>query len=241
MRSIIFVEDFYNLYAQNLRASTLSYRIQLSYLKRGLMAAEKNRWWIHPTRSFAYVDHQWENPRINISLSSQFNEIYYKKYKLVMKARMSFLITKLLLQLGSKYDKQNIYWFNKEDYNYPKKKNTTHYLKQSFKLALFYYIDAKKYWKKTLLYSTQIFNDFYLDPNTNKKVYYKNIDLQGDLMDSMEDEIFQIYHQDNKIYKEEILKYFNKQNYPKYNYSKIIQSRIQKIKEKEMKLDKLLK
>ncbi|GMT48966.1 MAG: hypothetical protein IEMM0008_0505 [bacterium] len=284
-RRVVFVEDYYNLYRKDLYGDTAAHLANIYYLRLGLKAAETNRWWIHPTKSFAYVRYDWANPprkrRHYFPFRKDdppFTQAHHAKYRELMKMRISLLITKSYLELGSRYDRENLYWFNSKDYEdlpYIKRgKNHEHYLIRSFRIAETCYKEAQKYWDRTKKYVRICWegNYKYTEPymmsgnDSRTSVPYVDIDLQGIEMDQMEDEVYKIYHGGNltkeavdpelvgqviaqdpkylkkvKRYKEEEKHYFNKENYPEYNYDKIISEKIKALDHKRKKLKVLIK
>lgn len=263
-RVTIFVEDYYKLYRKNLYADRAAHIANIYYLKKALYAAENNKWWAHPTKCFAFVQYDWGNPPQNFGdkypyrkIDPPFTLAHHAKYREVMKMRICLLLTKSFLNLGSRYDRENIYFFNSKNYeDLPyldkKKKHHTH---RSFDLAEGYYKEALKYWKKTKDYVKVCWEGKYKGPEADNDVLYREIDLQGTEVDQMEDEIYKIYHGGNlkgmaedpkylqkvKRFKEEEMDYFNKQNYPEFNYDKVIQDKLNDLEWKRKKLDEVIK
>ncbi len=217
-RKIVFVEDYYKLYRKNLYGDTAAHLANIYYLSFGLKAAESNKWWVHPTKSFAYVRYDWANPPYDKNGESPFTEKHYIKYKELMKMRISLLLTKSYLKLGSRYDSANIYWFNIEYYKE---------LNKGFNIAEKLYKQAKAYWQKTKQYVDICWK-------------MAKIDLKGIEMDQMEDEVYKIYHMSDENYKRKIKNYYNKENYPEFNYNKIISNKIKALQHKRNKLDSFM-
>ncbi|MDH4127188.1 MAG: hypothetical protein OEV44_00430 [Spirochaetota bacterium] len=241
-RRFVFVEDYYNLYRRNLYGDTAAHLANIYYLKLALKAAETNQWWAHPTKSFAYVRYDWGNPPRNDRNEAPYTEKHHAKYKELMKMRICLLLTKSYLNLGSRYDKANIYWFNSEDYEnlpYIKKKNPEHYIKRGLRIAKTCYTEALKYWEKTKQYVKVCWDDSYPKGDPKAKLF-REIDLEGVEMDQMEDEVYKIYHQSDERYKRDIKDYYNKENYPEFNYDKVIKEKIEALKTKEQKLDEYI-
>ncbi len=221
-RQFIYVEDFYNLYRETLSNKSLNLSANIFYLQLALEAAEKNLF-MHPVKSMAYVRTDWSN--------KPYNEEQHKKYKELMKMRISLLLTKNFLRLGSRFDKQNIFWFNVEYANT---------LRKAFNTAQNCYQKAKIYWDKTKKYVNICYK-----LGKHGVDGKKGIDCIGPEMDKMEDEVFKIYHQSSKFYKEDMKKYFYKQNdypnYPEYNFDKVISDRLKSLDRKRKELSDLEK
>ncbi len=302
-RRIIFVEDFYQLYRQNLNASRSAQHTNIYYLQKALLAAETNYWWAHPTKAFAYVRFDWANPPRNSRLYRKFKgqlapyrESHHAKYKELMKMRISLLLTKSFLLLGSRYDRENIYWFNSQAYdNLPinAKRKKEHYLVRSFKVARMYYIIAYQYWMRTKHYVRICKEGVYDHKLSNTSVLFRDIILNGIEMDKMEDEVNKIYLGGNldpdkeeilaeklkkldieinrfksienritsklkqiiklettaadrkykrlvKRYKEEEKNYYMDENYPEFNYDKVIYEKLESLVHKTEKVKQLI-
>jgi len=205
-RRLMFVEDYYKLYRKNLYGDTAAYLANIYYLGLALKAAKRGMW-DHPVRSNAYVRYDWGD--------QPYDEKQHAKYKEIMKMRIHLLLTKCYLQLGARYDKENIYWFNKEYYVA---------LKKSFNIAETLYKHGYQHWKETKKYVKICWDQ-------------RHIDLKGPQMDQMEDEVYKIYHMADERYKRDVKDYYNKKNYPEYNYDKIIPEKIASLNHKRKKLD----
>ncbi|MDH5682006.1 MAG: hypothetical protein OEZ36_10490, partial [Spirochaetota bacterium] len=202
-RRLIFVEDYYKLYRLNLYGDTAAHLANINYMTMALKAAESNRWWAHPTKSFAYVSYDWANPpRHNKSYypfrnyDPPYTEAHHAKYKELMKMRICLLLMRSYLKLGSRYESENIYWFHSEDYEdlpYIKRKNKEHYAKRGFRIARKAYKAAQLYWERTKHYVRISWEEKYKHEENPGGVLFREIDLQGVEMDQMESEVYKIY------------------------------------------------
>ncbi len=217
-RRVVFVEDFYKLYRHNLYGDTAAHIANIYYLKKALIAAETNMWWAHPVKSYGYVRYDWANPPHDQDHEAPYSEKHHAKYKELMKMRICLLLTKSYLKLGSRYDSANIYWFNIEYYKD---------LLKGYGIAETLYKEAQKFWRKTKKYVDVCWQQ-------------RKIDLQGIEMDQMEDEVYKIFHMSDERYKREVQDYYNKQNYPEFNYDKIIAEKFKSLDYKRKKVKNLL-
>ena len=119
-RKLKFVEEFYRLYVQNYNASTASTERNLVYLQYALKSP-----YIHPIQALCTIKTVQQ----------------HEKYKLLLRTRILYLLAKGFVQLGYRYDKEDIYFFNREF-----KKD----LRTGFDIAEFRYKQAAIYWKQTM-------------------------------------------------------------------------------------------
>ena len=244
-RGLIFVEDYYRLYRMNLHGDTASHLANIYYLKKGLKAAKSNLWWEHPSKTMGYGRSGWANE----VMGGGYGEAEHAKYKELMKMRISLLLTQSYMRLASRYDRENLYWFHVEDYEslkYMKEwggsgEEGEHYLKRGFRIALGLYGEARKYWEETKGYVDLIWEGRYEGGGRRSGELYRDIDLRGEGMDIMEDEAYKIYHRSNERYKREEKDYYMAEDYPEFNYDKVIKDRELRIKGNEEELSRMIR
>jgi len=117
-RKLRYVEEFYRLYVQNYNASTASTERNLVYLQYALKSP-----YIHPIQALC-----------PIKTIKQHN-----KYKQLLRTRILYLLAKGFVQLGYRYDKEDINFFNREF-----KKD----LLLGFDIAELRYKQAAIYWRR---------------------------------------------------------------------------------------------
>lgn len=118
-RKLRYVEEFYLLYTQNHMASTDSTGRNLMYLKYALQSP-----FIHPIQALCVIKTRED----------------HRKYRILLRTRINFLLAKGYVQYGYRWDKEEVYYFNQE---YAKD------LKDSFDIAEAYYKAALKFWEET--------------------------------------------------------------------------------------------
>jgi len=150
-RKLRYVEEFYNLYTMNLMASTGSIERNLVYLQYAL-----NSPYIHPIQALCIIKTRKQ----------------HQKYKLLLRTRIAFLLAKGFVQLGYQYDKEDIYFFNME---FAKD------LKDSFKIAKYYYNEAIAYWKEAKRVAA-------------KSLFLNDARVKGALIDSIKNEAKKIHY-----------------------------------------------
>lgn len=246
-RRLLFVEDYYALYRKNLKPDTASLLANIHYLQLGLSAAEKNLWWGHPVRSRAYARYDWVNPpnpsNHPLGEKTLLYPALYAKYKELMKMRISLLLTRNYLSFGARYDRVHLYWFHAQDYEdlpYIQREKPEHYLKKSFRIAKRSYESAQKYWEKTKELVQLLWEGEYQSDEFSDSVPYRTLDLVGPELDRMENEVYEIYHQNDERYKKELLDFPFPEAYPKFNYDKVLEERLENINQKTQQLDQLI-
>ena len=241
-RGLIFVEDYYRLYRLNLHGDTASHLANIYYLKKGLKAAKSNLWWEHPSKTMGYGRSGWANE----GLGGGYGEAEHAKYKELMKMRISLLLTKSYMRLASRYDRENLYWFHVEDYEdlgygLEEGREGEHYLERGFRIALGLYGEARKYWEETKGYVDLIWEGRYEGGGRRSGESYRDIDLSGSGMGVMEEEVYKIYHQGDEEYKREEKDYYMAEDYPEYNYGKVIEDRELAIKRNREELKGMIR
>lgn len=119
-RKLRYVEEFYRLYTRNQLESTGATERSLFYLQYAL-----NSPYIHPIQALCEI----KTPR------------QHEKYKILLRVRIAFLLAKGFVRLGWRYDKEDIYYFNRV---------YSDELAKGFKIARHYYKEALVYWKEAL-------------------------------------------------------------------------------------------
>ncbi len=116
---IIYAEQYYLLYSKSNNMQTVNIEQNIFYLQRALMAP------------FAPV----VQALCKINTQEQ-----YIRYKFLFKMHCNFLITRSYIQLASRFDKEQIYFYN---YLYKEM------IIESLKVAKYYYEIALQYWDST--------------------------------------------------------------------------------------------
>lgn len=146
---IKYAEDFYKLYKMKMHYNTDNLLANIHWLQLALYAK-----FDHPIRAMALIRKRQE----------------HVKYKRLFKMRFNFLIMKSYLMLGRRYDKKNIYYFNKR---YKKE------LLTGFNIARIYYKRAMHYWERTVKWAKSAWK-------------LKHYHLIGSEVDKMQNQMFKI-------------------------------------------------
>lgn len=120
-RRLYYAEEFY-LYAMNLYYTNPNLERNILFMQWALDAPFDN-----PVRSLARIE----------------TENDFKRYKMLFKMHANLLIIDSYLQLGRRFDKEHVYFFNlwyAQD------------LKESFDIAEYYYQVAQNYWQEAKKY-----------------------------------------------------------------------------------------
>ena len=115
-RKLRYVEEFYSLFAQNHMPSTDSTERNIWFLQVALNSPFK-----HPIQALCRIQTEEE----------------HEQYKRLLRARIAFLIAQGFVQLGYRYDKEDVYYFNLE---YAKE------IAKGFTIAEECYREAIVYW-----------------------------------------------------------------------------------------------
>lgn len=121
-RRLYYAEEFY-LYVLNLYYTNPNLERNIRFLQWALEAPFDN-----PVRSLARIQ----------------TEEDFKRYKSLFKLHVNLLIIDSYLQLGRRFDKEHVYFFNLW---YAK------HLKESFTIAKYYYEISFNYWEEVLKYA----------------------------------------------------------------------------------------
>ncbi|MGQ9617208.1 MAG: hypothetical protein ACUVWJ_12510 [Spirochaetota bacterium] len=121
-RRLYYAEEFY-LYVLNLYYTNPNLERNIRFLQWALEAPFDN-----PVRSLARIQ----------------TEEDFKRYKALFKLHVNLLIIDSYLQLGRRFDKEHVYFFNLW---YAK------HLKESFTIAKYYYEISLNYWEEALKYA----------------------------------------------------------------------------------------
>jgi len=121
-RKLYYAEEFY-LYVLNLYYTNPNLERNIRFMQWALEAPFDN-----PVRSLAKIQ----------------TEEDFKRYKLIFKLHVNLLIIDSYLQLGRRFDKEHVYFFNLW---YAK------HLKESFTIAKYYYEISLNYWEEVLKYA----------------------------------------------------------------------------------------
>ncbi|HOG63875.1 MAG TPA: hypothetical protein PLD82_00380 [Spirochaetota bacterium] len=153
-RKLRYVEEFYGLFAQNHLASTDSTEQNIWFLQVAL-----NSPFVHPIQALCVIRTEDE----------------HTQYKRLLRSRIAFLVAQGYLQLGYRYDKEDIYWFNLE---------FADELSKGFKIAEHYYREAIVYWNEAKRVASEI------------QRYRRTIRLSGGIIDAIQDEARKIHEGD---------------------------------------------
>lgn len=121
-RRLYYAEEFY-LYVLNLYYTNPNLERNIRFMQWALEAPFDN-----PVRSLAKIQ----------------TEEDFKRYKLIFKLHVNMLIIDSYLQLGRRFDKEHVYFFNLW---YAKQ------LKKSFTIARYYYETSLNYWEEAVKYA----------------------------------------------------------------------------------------
>ncbi len=146
---IKYAEDFYKLYKMKMHYNTDNLLANIHWLQLALYAK-----FDHPIRAMALIRNKQE----------------HLKYKRLFRMRINFLIMKSYLMLGRRYDKKNLYYFNKK---YKKE------LLSGFQIARVYYKRASHYWERAVKWA-------------NSAWKLKHYHLKGSEVDKMQNQMFKI-------------------------------------------------
>ncbi len=120
-----YVEDFFLLYSLKQHYQEDKLRRNIYYLQQAL-----RRRFRHPSQALTKITNQKE----------------YHKYRLLIFMHINLKIMRSYLRIGSLFDKRNLYFYNLD---------FADELKDSFKIANFFYKKAMPYWKKARQYAKQ--------------------------------------------------------------------------------------
>jgi hypothetical protein len=95
----------------------------------------------------------------------------HEQYKRLLRTRIAFLLSQCFMQLGYRYDKEEIYFFNHE---YAKE------LAKGFDMAKYYYHEAIAYWDEARRVAAEV----------NRK---RSVRLRGSLIEAIQDEARRIH------------------------------------------------
>ena len=123
-RRLYYAEEFY-LYVMNLYYTNPSLERNIRFMQWALKAPFDN-----PVRSLALI--KTEND--------------YKRYKILFKMHINLLIIDSYLQLGRRFDKEHVYFFN---LRYAES------LKKSFQIAEYYYRIGLNYWEEAIKHARE--------------------------------------------------------------------------------------
>lgn len=149
-RKLKYVEEFYALFTQNHMPSTDSTEQNIYFLQVALNSPYK-----HPIQALCVIR----------------TEAEHEQYKRLLRARIAFLIAQGYLQLGYRYDKEEIYFFNME---------YADELVKGFQIAEHYYREAIVYWDEAKRLAAAIYKN-------------RSIRLSGGLIDAIQDEARRIH------------------------------------------------
>ena len=150
LRTLRYVEEFYALFAQNHMPATDSIERNIWFLQLALNSPYK-----HPIQALCVIRTEEE----------------HEQYKRLLRTRIAFLLAQGFMQLGYRYDKEEIYFFNHE---YAKE------LAKGFDIAKYYYREAIVYWDEAR--------------RTAAEAYRKrSVRLRGNLLEAIQDEARRIH------------------------------------------------
>jgi hypothetical protein len=152
-RKLRYVEEFYALFAQNHMPATESTEQNIWYLQVAL-----NSPFVHPVQALCVIRTEEE----------------HAQYKRLLRSRIAFLVAQGFMQLGYRYDKEDIYWFNLE---------YADELIKGFRIAEHYYREAVVYWDEARRVASEVQR-------------HRRIRLSGGLVDAIQDEARRIYEGD---------------------------------------------
>jgi hypothetical protein len=150
-RKLKYVEEFYGLFAQNHMPSTASTEQNIYFLQIALNSPYK-----HP---------------ITQALCVIKTEAEHAQYKRLLRERIAYLIAQGFVQLGYRYDKEDIYFFNLE---------FADELAKGFDIAEYYYREAIVYWEEAKRMAAEIYRN-------------RSIRLSGGVIDAIQDEARRIH------------------------------------------------
>lgn len=142
---IIYAEQYYLLYVDGMTDNQIVIFRNIEYLQRALEAP------------FAPVVQ---------ALTKITSQEQYIRYKFLFKMHVNLLIVKSYLQLGARFDKENIYF-----YNYLYKEmiiESLQYAKYFYSCVFYYFDEAKKYQKEA-----ERFQKYRIDIDLWEDEYYK--------------------------------------------------------------------
>ena len=150
LRKLRYVEEFYSLFAQNHMPSTDSTARNIWYLQVALNSPFK-----HPLKALCVIRTEEE----------------HEQYKRLLRTRIAFLLAQGFMQLGYRYDKEEIYFFNHE---FAKD------LSEGFDLARYYYREAIEYWNEARRMASEVYRR-------------RSVRLRGVLIEAIQDEARRIH------------------------------------------------
>lgn len=153
-RKLRYVEEFYGLFAQNHMPATDSTEQNIWFLQVAL-----NSPFVHPVQALCVIRTEEE----------------HAQYKRLLRSRIAFLIAQGFMQLGYRYDKEDIYWFNLE---------FADELAKGFRIAEHYYKEAIAYWDEARRVASEI------------QRYRRTIRLSGGVIEAIQDEARRIHEGD---------------------------------------------
>ena len=145
LRKLRYVEEFYALFAQNHMPATDSIERNIWFLQLALNLPYK-----HPSYALCVIR----------------TEAEHEQYKRLLRSRIAFLLAQSFMQLGYRYDKEEIYFFN---HKYAKELN------EGFEIARYYYREAIVYWDEARRVASEVYRK-------------RSVRLQGALMEAIQDE-----------------------------------------------------
>jgi len=149
-RKLKYVEEFYALFTQDHMPSTDSTEQNIYFLQVAL-----NSPWKHPIQALCVIR----------------TEAEHEQYKRLLRARIAYLIAQGYLQLGYRYDKEEIYFFNLE---------YADELVKGFQVAEYYYREAIPYWEEAKRLAAMVYKN-------------RSLRLSGGLIEAIQDEARRIH------------------------------------------------
>lgn len=150
-RKLRYVEEFYRLYTRNHLERTIATERSLFYLQYAL-----NSPYIHPIQALCEIKTKKQ----------------HAKYKLLLRVRIAYLLAKGFVRLGWRYDKEDIYFFNR---------TYSDELAKGFKIARHYYKEALVYWNEAKRVAAKLQG-------------YRGTSLRGAEIEAIYDEAMRIGH-----------------------------------------------
>jgi hypothetical protein len=144
-RKLKYVEECYGLFAQSHMTPTDSIEQNIYFLQIALNSEYK-----HPIQALCTIK----------------TEAEHAQYKRLLRVRIAYLIAQGFLQLGYRFDKEEIYFFNQE---------YADELAKGFQIAEYYYREAIPYWEEARRLSAEVYRN-------------RSIRLSGGLIDAIYDE-----------------------------------------------------
>lgn len=120
---MIFIEQIYQLYESNLQSNQNNHKRNIVWLEESLKLPNR-----HPSQA--------------IIITEEWSE--YRKYKLLLRFHIHFLLTREYMKWGWQFDKKTFVFYNRE---------WAEEILESLKIAKTRYEIADHYWKETLKWS----------------------------------------------------------------------------------------